>query len=289
MANVPRYLPSLLGPVVIAWDGTAQTARPTINFVGGTVTDDDVNDRLDVDMSVMPSLDVGDPGFESGGVNYVGSTYPADFKVNVFGSSVVAAAIFHRHSTVDGCNVLFTRAKSDTSSHATVASGDVISRLIFAGHDGTDYNPCAYLTARIAGTVGANDMPGALDFHTTPDGSNAPVLALTIDQEQRVVFAKSPKLPAAAVAALAIDWAAANVHTKTLAAGGNTFTFSNASSGMVIIVRLTSHASGSTVTWPTVKWAGGAAPTQSTPSKTDVYTFVHDGTDIYGSVVQDLS
>jgi hypothetical protein len=114
------------------------------------------------------------------------------------------------------------------------------------------------------------------------------------------VFATSPTLTtpvingqtqgaAVTIAALEIDWAASPVHKKTLASGGNTFTFANAASGMVIVVALKSHGSGSTVTWPTVKWAGGTPPTQSTPDKTDVYTFVHDGTDIYGSVVQDMS
>lgn len=92
-----------------------------------------------------------------------------------------------------------------------------------------------------------------------------------------------------AVPALAIDWTAGGVFTKALASGGNTFTFSNAAGGMVIIVRLTSNAGGSTVTWPTVKWAAGVAPTQSTPSKIDVYTFIHDGTSIYGSVVQAMA
>lgn len=91
---------------------------------------------------------------------------------------------------------------------------------------------------------------------------------------------------AVAVGAMAIDWTAGTVFTKTLAAGANTFTFSNAASGMVIIVRVTGAAS--TLTWPTVRWAGSAPPTQ-TASGTDVYTFVHDGTNIYGSVVQDMS
>lgn len=95
---------------------------------------------------------------------------------------------------------------------------------------------------------------------------------------------------AVAVGAMAIDWNAGSVFTKTLAAGANTFTFSNAASGKVIVVRVTSATapSTSTLTWPTVRWAGGAPPTQ-TPSGTDVYTFVHDGTNIYGSVVQDMS
>jgi len=53
-------------------------------------------------------------------------------------------------------------------------------------------------------------------------------------------------------------------------------------------VRLTSNGGGSTVTWPAVEWAGGAAPTQ-TATGVDVYTFIHDGTLIYGSVVQAMA
>lgn len=102
-------------------------------------------------------------------------------------------------------------------------------------------------------------------------------------------FEMGATVPAAiAVPAMAIDWSKANVHTKTLAAGANTFTFANASSGKIIVVRVTSNGGGSTLTWPTVKWPGGTPPTQ-TPTGTDVYTFIHDGTSIYGSVVQDMS
>lgn len=42
------------------------------------------------------------------------------------------------------------------------------------------------------------------------------------------------------------------------------------------------------VTWPTVSWPGGTPPTQ-TASGVDVYTFVNDGSTIYGSVVQNMS
>lgn len=89
-----------------------------------------------------------------------------------------------------------------------------------------------------------------------------------------------------AVGALEINWAAGNVFTKTLSAGGNTFTFANSASGQVIIVILTGAAS--TVTWPSVEWSGGVAPTQ-TASGVDVYTFVKAGSTIYGSVVQAMS
>lgn len=89
-----------------------------------------------------------------------------------------------------------------------------------------------------------------------------------------------------AIAALDVDWSLSQVFYKTLAAGGNTFTFSNATDGWGITVILTGAAS--TVTWPTVKWPGGVAPTQ-TASGVDVYSFVKRGSTIYGAVNQDMS
>jgi hypothetical protein len=53
-------------------------------------------------------------------------------------------------------------------------------------------------------------------------------------------------------------------------------------------VRLTNTASNYVVTWPTVKWSGGSAPTMTIGAKSDVYTFVWDGSDVYGSVVQNF-
>lgn len=87
--------------------------------------------------------------------------------------------------------------------------------------------------------------------------------------------------------ALNVDWSAADVFTKTLAAGANAITFSNTTDGKTIIVVLT--GAGSTVTWPaTVKWASGSAPTQ-TSAGTDVYTFVRAGAAIYGAVTQAMA
>jgi hypothetical protein len=101
-----------------------------------------------------------------------------------------------------------------------------------------------------------------------------------------------PSPVATAISASDIDWATnvkkGGVYTKTLGAN-TTFTFSNKVAGQTIIVRLTNTASNWTVTWPTVKWAGGAAPTMTTGAKTDVYTFFYDGTDVFGNAVQNMS
>ncbi len=87
--------------------------------------------------------------------------------------------------------------------------------------------------------------------------------------------------------ATTINWATGNVFTLTLNAN-LTVTFSNATAGQTIIVRLTNTASNYTVTWPTVRWPAGTAPTMSAGAVSDVYTVLYDGSNYYGSYVQDL-
>ena len=90
-------------------------------------------------------------------------------------------------------------------------------------------------------------------------------------------------------AALAFDWSQSNSFTKTLPTNGsNTITFANTTDGQSITITLTGAGSSTTVSWPTVKWPGGVAPTQ-TPSGTDSYTFIKQGSVIYGSYVQAMA
>jgi hypothetical protein len=88
------------------------------------------------------------------------------------------------------------------------------------------------------------------------------------------------------ISALAIDWSLSNVHTKSIGATNTTFTFSNTQDGQCITVIITSTTG--TVTWPTVKWQNGSAPTQ-TANSTDVYTFVKAGSTFYGSYIPAVS
>lgn len=92
-------------------------------------------------------------------------------------------------------------------------------------------------------------------------------------------------LTCTAIASTVIDWSTSNCFTESNGATNRTFTFSNQTAGQTIVVRLT-QTSG-TVTWPTVRWAGGTAPT-ATASSNDVYTLFYDGTNTYGSFVLDM-
>lgn len=167
----------------------------------------------------------------------------------------------------------------------------------FVGATGTDDEANDQTIITIAASALSGLGAGVATFLATPSSANLRAALTDETGTGAAVFATSPTLAtpvingqtqggAIAVAAMAIDWSLGQVFTKTLAAGANTFTFSNQASGMVIVVRVTGAAS--TLTWPTVLWAGGVAPTQ-TASGTDVYTFVHDGTSIYGSVVQAMA
>ena len=90
-----------------------------------------------------------------------------------------------------------------------------------------------------------------------------------------------------------INWANGNVFTMTLTSGDTcVVTFSNPTSGQIIVVEATNGASGGTgaITWPTVKWAGGTPPTMTTGTAAlDVYTFVYNGSFYVGSVVANMS
>ena len=73
--------------------------------------------------------------------------------------------------------------------------------------------------------------------------------------------------------------------------GTATITMPAAVAGKSFVLFLKQDGTGSrTVTWSTVKWPGGTAPTiTSTASKQDIFSFFSDGTNWYGSAIQNLS
>ena len=86
--------------------------------------------------------------------------------------------------------------------------------------------------------------------------------------------------------AITLNLANGTVQIITLT-GNATITMPTAVSGKSFILFLKQDATGSrTVTWTTVKWPSGTAPTiTSTASKQDIYSFFSDGTNWYGTTV----
>lgn len=91
--------------------------------------------------------------------------------------------------------------------------------------------------------------------------------------------------PYSANSGTAITLALTNGTVQIITLTGNaTITMPTAVSGKSFIMFLKQDATGSrTVTWSTVKWAGGTAPTiTSTASRMDIFSFFADGTNWYG-------
>jgi hypothetical protein len=137
---------------------------------------------------------------------------------------------------------------------------------------------------------------GVATFLTTPSSAN--LISVVSDETGTgsLVFNSAPALtnptvtnyvetPYSANSSTAITLALTNGTVQIITLTGNaTITMPTATSGKSFILLLKQDATGSrTVTWSTVVWPGGTAPTiTATASKQDIYSFFADGTNWYG-------
>jgi hypothetical protein len=111
--------------------------------------------------------------------------------VGTAGNSVDAITMAAWGAVANGNNIdMFkTRATSSGAPTTIVNSGDITGNITFFGANGTGYTNSARIQSTISGTPGAsNDMPGKLEFDTTPDGSGTLAAVLTLDQDKSALF-----------------------------------------------------------------------------------------------------
>jgi len=114
-----------------------------------------------------------------------GSTNP---KLQVRGTNLNGSCQAWIRATADGgAPKLFIANTRNTSSngHTIVQSGDELGGLFFAGSDGSQFVNGASISATVAGTPGADDVPGALVFGTNA-GAAATTERMRIDSSGNV-------------------------------------------------------------------------------------------------------
>lgn len=92
-------------------------------------------------------------------------------------------------------------------------------------------------------------------------------------------------------ATIAIDWDDGATQYVVLGATGRTVTFANPREGEVyrFIVIQDGTGSRTITTWPTIKWAGGAAPKLSTAANSiDIVTLLYCNSVYYGDISLDF-
>ena len=63
-----------------------------------------------------------------------------------------------------------------------------------------------------------------------------------------------------------------------------------AGQSFILVLKQPASGTANSVTWTTVKWSGGTTPTvTATVGKADIFTFIYDGTNWYGSYVQNYT
>ncbi len=162
-----------------------------------------------------------------------------------------------------------------SSGTLTNATGLPIS----TGVSGLGTNVATFLTtpssANLIAAMTDETGTGALVFGTAPALTNPTVTNYT-------------ETAYSANSSTAISLSLANGTVQIITLTGNaTITMPTAVAGKSFIMYLRQDATGSrTVTWTTVNWPGGTAPTiTSTASKQDIYSFFSDGTSWYGVTV----
>ena len=81
-----------------------------------------------------------------------------------------------------------TRGTSVGQNTALPGANYGFGRIDFAGADGTNLITGARIEAFTDGTPGTNDMPGKLEFKTTPDGASSPTTKFRIGETGRTDF-----------------------------------------------------------------------------------------------------
>lgn len=159
-----------------------------------------------------------------------------------------------------------------TNANVQAAAGIAYSKLDLAG---------AILDSDLAGSIAKEKITNIAVTETDTQTLTNKTL------EQPVVEASVHPLTTIPYAgSLVFDLDTSNHWICTLT-GSPIVTFNNADDGQCWIIHMKQDGSGShTVTWPTVRWAGGSAPTLTTAgNKIDTLGFIQAGSDVLGYVI----
>lgn len=177
---------------------------------------------------------------------------------------------------------VFKNETGNVNALGTISSGVWNGTEITVPYGGTGV---ATLTGIVKGN-GQSAFSAAVagTDYVTPTGSET----LTNKTLTNPTVTNYVETPFTANSSTAITLALTNGTVQIITLTGNaTITMPTATSGKSFLLMLKQDGTGSrTVTWSTVKWPGGTAPTiTSTASRQDMFSFFADGTNWYGVTV----
>ena len=193
---------SVLGEVLFMGEGnsTQEKAASIRAEVDGTPGANDMPGRLglwtslDGTASPVERLRIDQTGRVIIGDSMSSVSSQSNLQVRQDGSGANLELVRSYNSASTPARLRFANSRGTAGSPLIVADDDTIGEIRFHAYDGTDYAPiAASIFAVVDGTPGSNDMPGRLEFHTTPDGNQTTVERMRIDASGQVnIGAASP-------------------------------------------------------------------------------------------------
>jgi hypothetical protein len=96
--------------------------------------------------------------------------------------SAASAGVYRWSADAFSGALAFSKSRgASAGTNGIVQNNDVLGGIIFNGNTGSGFATAAEIRAAVDATPGSTDMPGRLEFLTTPDGTTTPAVRMTID------------------------------------------------------------------------------------------------------------
>ena len=140
------------------------------------------SERLRVDSSGRVGV-----GIASARANFFNTTATSQLQVEGTTGNTSAASVVRNSNDDNGPQFILGKSNGTSVGANTVVTDDaLLGRISYQGADGSQLVEGARIEAQVDGTPGADDMPGRLQFYTTPDGSATPSERMRIDSSGNV-------------------------------------------------------------------------------------------------------
>ena len=227
------------------------------------------------------------------------ATQGVEFFIQQSGTDFATSGIapLRYSNNTSGPTIAFAHSRNASLNVQTILQdGDEFGKMRFYGSDGVDFtNYGAQIRARVDGTPGADDMPGCIEFATTPSGSTASTERLKITSAGGFKFSNGELIENCNVTAgklsdnQTINLDNGMVHlfttTETTTATPNIMSTAGINTSMsngdaITVTLITTAAAGAYCAniqidgaAVTENWIGGSAPSDGGSSGVDVHTF----------------
>jgi hypothetical protein len=96
--------------------------------------------------------------------------------------SAASAGVYRWSADAFSGALAFSKSRgASAGTNGIVQNNDVLGGIIFNGNTGSGFATAAEIRAAVDAIPGSTDMPGRLEFLTTPDGTTTPAVRMTID------------------------------------------------------------------------------------------------------------